>query len=121
MLLAEDDDDLRDLICGHLTREGMQVIEVEDGFELRDYLAQCGPGGETRPPDVVVTDVKMPGENGPEALLHSHFHRSPVVLISAFVDAEVRALAARIGVVAIFQKPFALKELVVMIRRLTIR
>lgn len=117
-MLAEDDDDMRELIATHLAREGMRVIEVEDGFELGDYLALCRPGGDVREPDVVVTDVRMPGESGPEALLHSHFHHSPVVLITAHLDAEARAFAARVGVVAIFEKPFALKDLVAAIRKL---
>ncbi len=109
---------MRELVAGHLRREGMRVVEVEDGFELSDYLALCRPGSEVRKPDVVVTDVRMPGESGPEALLHSHFHHSPVVLMTAHLDAEARAFAARVGVVAIFEKPFELKELVGAIRKL---
>ena len=120
VLLAEDDDDMREVIAARLTREGMQVVEVEDGFELRDYLAHCGPNGDVRSPDVVITDVRMPGETGPEALLHAHFNQSPVVLISCFIDAEVRAYAARVGVVAIFKKPFPLGDLVVAIRRIAV-
>lgn len=120
VLLAEDDDEMRALIASRLTDAGMHVIDVEDGLELADYLARCHPSGPLPRPDVVVTDVRMPGESGLEALLHSHFHRAPVVVISSFVNAEVRAYAARVGVVAIFQKPFALRELVTAIRRVVI-
>lgn len=117
VLLAEDDDDMRQVIAARLTRDGMRVVQVEDGFELRDYLAMCRPGGDVPEPDVVVTDVSMPGESGPEALLHSQFHHSPVVIISSRVTPDVRAYASRIGVVAIFEKPFVLQDLVIAIRR----
>lgn len=117
VLLAEDDDDMRQMISARLTGEGMRVIEVEDGFELRDYLELCRPGGDVQKPDVVVTDIRMPGESGPEALSHSRFHHPPVVLISSRIDDEVRQTAAREGVVAIFEKPFELKDLVGAIRR----
>ena len=38
VLLAEDDDDLREALAARLKREGLRVVEVEDGLELRDYL-----------------------------------------------------------------------------------
>ncbi len=120
VLLAEDDDEMREVISARLIREGMRVVEVDDGFELRDYLVLCCSGADVQQPDVVVTDVRMPGENGPEALLHSHFHRSPVVLIGSCIDAEVRAYGARVGVVAIFEKPFPLSELIAAIRRVLV-
>lgn len=112
---------MRELIAARLTQEGIRVVEVDDGFELRDYLEACRPGGDVPEPDVVVSDIRMPGEDGPEALLHSHFHHAPVVLIGAIITPEVRAYAARIGVVAIFEKPFALKDLADAIRRLVAR
>ncbi len=109
---------MREVIAARLLREGMRVVTVDDGFELRDYLELCRTDGSVPEPDVVVTDVRMPGESGPEALLHSQFHHSPVVLIGSCITDEVRAYAARIGVVAIFEKPFPVAELVVAIRRL---
>ena len=82
ILLAEDDDDLRELMAARLTREGMKVIEIEDGLELRDYLEMCRPGGTVTEPDVVITDSQMPGETGPEALAHAPGYHAPIVLIS---------------------------------------
>ncbi len=119
VLLAEDDTDLRELISGRLTREGMKVVEVEDGFELRDYLSLCHPGGRVPRPDVIVSDVNMPGESGPYALEVSNRDRAPVVLITGEANREMRDDAARAGVAEIFEKPFALAELVLTIRRLT--
>lgn len=120
VLLAEDDELMRELVCARLTREGMRVVEVEDGFELRDYLDLCRPGGDVASPDVVVSDINMPGETGPEALERSHFLNAPVVLISACGSKELRRWAARLGVAAIFEKPFDLDLLVLAIRHLVL-
>ena len=117
VLLAEDDDDLRELLSARLQREGMRVVEVEDGFELRDYLELCRPGGDLSEPDLVITDIRMPGETGPEALAHSAFLHAPVMIISGFVGPEMRTAAASGGVVAIFEKPIDLDLLMVAIRR----
>lgn len=117
ILLAEDDDDLRELMAARLTREGMKVIEVEDGLELRDYLELCRPGGTVTEPDVVITDWNMPGESGTEALSHAPDLHAPVVLISSFGGPELQAAAAEAGAAAIFEKPFDLDLLVVAIRR----
>ena len=117
VLLAEDDDELRELLSARLQREGLRVVEVEDGFELRDYLDLCRPGGDLSEPDLVITDIRMPGESGPEALARSAFLHAPVMIISGFVGPEMRALAATGGVAAIFEKPIDLDVLMVAIRR----
>ena len=95
ILLGEDDDDLRELIASCLLMEGLRVVQVEDGFELRDYLDLCRPGGDLAEPDVVVTDVKMPGMTGLQALSHCQFLHAPVVFITGHVDDDVQAYGAR--------------------------
>ncbi len=117
VLLAEDDDDLREQLTARLQREGLRVIEAEDGFELRDYLELCRPGGDLSEPDLVITDIRMPGETGPEALAHSSFLHAPVVIISGFIGADLRSIAAVAGVAAIFEKPVDLDLLMIAIRR----
>jgi DNA-binding NtrC family response regulator len=117
VLLAEDDDDLREMLTARLQREGLRVVEVEDGYELRDYLDLCRPGGDLSEPDLVITDIRMPGETGPEALAHSTFLHAPVMIISGFVGPELRSAAAIAGVAAIFEKPVDLDLLMVAIRR----
>lgn len=117
VLLAEDDDDLREALAARLKREGLRVVEVEDGLELRDYLELCRPGGDLSEPDLVITDIRMPGEDGPAALAHSPFLHAPIMIISGFVGPELRKLTATSGIAAIFEKPVDLDDLMVAIRR----
>jgi two-component system response regulator MtrA len=115
VLVAEDDDEMRELITHRLTADGMKVIEIEDGFELRDYLTLCQPGGELPEPDAVVTDINMPGEAGPETLSHFEFLQAPVVLISACGGALLRSWATRLNAAAALEKPLNLDDLSAMI------
>ena len=58
VLVAEDDDDLRCLVVDGLEREGYRAIELEDGFELEDYLELSNRQVSQRlQPDVIVTDL----------------------------------------------------------------
>ncbi len=117
VLLAEDDTSLRQLIALHLSKLGMTVVEVSDGGALHDYLTRARPGGETPDPDIIVSDVDMPGETGPRAIERANFLRAPVVLITAAPETELRK--GHVGVVEILKKPFSMKQLVTTIRRFT--
>ncbi|MFT3838221.1 MAG: response regulator [Myxococcaceae bacterium] len=116
ILLAEDDDPMRELLREQLERRGFKVVEVEDGYELKDYLALSRPGGDVREPDAVVTDLRMPGEDGLEALAEFGHHER-VVLISAFADHETFDRAHEHGVNVVLAKPFTIEALMAEIER----
>jgi CheY-like chemotaxis protein len=59
VLVIEDDDDVLDLLEGHLTRLGYRVSRASDG-ETGVAVAHL------KPPDVVVLDMKLPGIDGRE-------------------------------------------------------
>ncbi len=116
VLLAEDDDAMRELLREQLERRGWHVVEVEDGYEMKDYLALARPGGDLREPDAVVSDLRMPGTDGLDAL-SSYPHRERVVLISAFADQALLERAKAAGVSVVLAKPFKLEELVAEVER----
>jgi CheY-like chemotaxis protein len=116
VLLAEDDDAMRELLRERLEQRGWHVVEVEDGYEMKDYLSLARPGGDLREPDAVVSDLRMPGEDGLTALRDFH-HRERVVLISAFADQQVEERARAAGVKVVLAKPFTLEELVAEVER----
>lgn len=117
--VAEDDDDLRELICHALRRDGHRVVELEDGLDLLDYMTFAKrlsmPSGL---PALVVTDVRMPGANGLDVVAWARLTglSCPVIVLTAFADDEVLARAKHIGHVAVLSKPVALDEVAAAVR-----
>src|SRR5689334_18000726 len=65
VLVADDDAEMRALLCVAMRRDGHEVIEVADGIQLLlmlETLAMKVPG--SLPPDVIVSDIHMPGYSG---------------------------------------------------------
>lgn len=118
VLLAEDQQAWRELLARSLRDAGHSVTEVSDGPTLIMTLkAMLADEGEL--PDVVVSDVRMPGATGLEALqrLRTHDDLTHVVLMTAFADAETLLAAARLGA-GVLDKPFEPATLVRLVERL---
>ncbi len=108
ILVAEDDDDYRALLVEKLEQAGHQVIEIEDGLELEDYLRLLLSGSIRRVrPDVIITDVRMPGRSGLDVLREAREGRfeCPVIVLSAFLDRALRTEAQKIGNTVLLNKP----------------
>ena len=112
IFLAEDDDDMRALITAALVSDGYEVIEAKDGAELLDLLASATTSPMKRP-DLIVSDVIMPGYSGLGVLaaLHRSSWRVPVILITARRDDAVALDALRLGASAVVRKPFDIDDL----------
>ena len=121
VLIADDDEEMRSLMSSILRTDGITVSEARDGQELLSMLvAKTAPDGSPISPDLVVTDVQMPGATGMRVL--SHVRRAhptvPVILITAFGSAELQAQAKRLGAATVLDKPFDLAELRKLVQRL---
>jgi DNA-binding NtrC family response regulator len=115
VLLAEDDDAMRDVISEALRDEGYHVIEVTNGPELRDWLHQSlFQEGFEPPPDLVISDVRMPGGSGLDVLswLRDHDWALPVILITAFGDMDLHVEAERLGAATTLDKPLDVDDLI---------
>jgi two-component system, response regulator, stage 0 sporulation protein F len=114
LLLAEDDDDLRAIMCVMLARDGYEIIEAANGGELLDRLGTVHlEQGEASPIDLIVSDIQMPGFTGLQVLqgIRSSDWATPVILITAFGTEELRREARRLGALAFFDKPFDVDDL----------
>jgi CheY-like chemotaxis protein len=117
VFLAEDDAELRTLLARRLRKLGCDVVELRNGVELLEQLAGA-PGLD--PPDLVISDHRMPGTTGLDVLgqLRARDSLTPFVLITAFGDAETHAQARRDGAAAILDKPFEIDDLCALVRGL---
>jgi len=114
ILVAEDDVEMRSLVASVLRKGGYQVVEAESGPELFDRAGWAAHnGGSQAPIDLVISDVRMPGCSGLEALslLRQLGFAAPVIVVTAFGDAATHAEAARLGAKAVLDKPFDLADL----------
>jgi CheY-like chemotaxis protein len=118
ILLAEDDNDMRNLMAQLLRRDGYEVVECPNGVGLLDYLSTFLGRSEPEHFDLVISDIRMPGLSGLEVLggLHRRPDFPPTILMTAFGDAETHAEATEIGVAAMFDKPFDMHELMAKVR-----
>ncbi|HZM17667.1 MAG TPA: response regulator [Candidatus Krumholzibacteria bacterium] len=111
VLLAEDDDEMRYLLAGALLKQGHDVVPMPNGLQLLEEVATSERRGD--PVDVVITDVRMPGVTGLEALewLRELGCRAPLLVITAFGDEPTHAEARRLGATAVLDKPFDMEVL----------
>ena len=72
------------------------------------------------PPDVVVTDMRMPGLSGLNVLqaVRGLHLRVPVVVITAFGDAGTHEAATTAGAAVVLDKPFAIRDLLAHVNHL---
>jgi DNA-binding response OmpR family regulator len=113
VLLAEDDEEMREMLAAALRRDGFVVIEAADGDEALDWLGLGALEGEPRrTPTLLVSDIRMPFLTGLDLLegLSLGLGRVPVLLITGFGDAETHARARALGASGVLDKPFELDE-----------
>jgi CheY-like chemotaxis protein len=108
ILLAEDHPETRALLASTLRAEGYEVVEASNGYEFLNVISEAWLRPSTRFPDLVVTDIRMPGPSGLRVIegLRSSYWSIPVIVITAFGDAETHAEAHRLGAHAVIDKPF---------------
>lgn len=113
VLLAEDDAEMRALLSQVLRRAGYEVRETGDGDTALAILTDRT--WFPHPPDVLVSDVRMPGYDGLSvaAVIRERGLKLPIFLMTAFGDEDLHAEAERLGVRHVFDKPFDLSELLV--------
>ena len=112
ILIVDDESNARNALAEILREEGYACETAADGFK------GLGRFGEFEP-DLVLTDLKMPGMDGVE-LMTKVRERSPglpVVVMTAFGAVDTAVLAMRSGAVDYLTKPINTDELLIVIER----
>jgi CheY-like chemotaxis protein len=120
ILVAEDDDAMRDLIVGWLRDVGHDVTTCRSGLDLLVQLERSVLSGEIAEFDLLLSDIHMPLGSALEAL--DEFFGCdgvpPAILITAFGSPRTRAAAAALGAAAVLDKPFDKRRLLDEIQKL---
>ena len=92
VLIVDDEAAQRGILSKILKAEGYEVFEAAD-------VARAWQGIEENQPDVVLTDLKMPGKGGLDLVGEISRLPSPpeVVVITAFGSIETAVKAMRLG------------------------
>jgi DNA-binding response OmpR family regulator len=113
ILVADDEQDIRELVAYRLSRAGYTIIEARDGQEAFELAAD-------HPPDMAVLDVMMPRLNGfdlTDRLRHTPAtQRLPILLMSASVQEVDISRGFAAGADGYLTKPFTPDQLLTRVR-----
>jgi DNA-binding response OmpR family regulator len=106
ILVVDDDPNITRYVRLYLQQAGYHVDTTDDGV-------QALTAAQTRPPDLIVLDVMLPGLNGMEVCRRLRAHSDvPVVMLTARGDAPDRIAGLEGGADDYLPKPFQPRELV---------
>lgn len=108
VLLAEDEEGVRQLVATILEQHGYRVLAAPDGEEALRMFEQCG-----HRIDLLISDVVMPRMRGPELAVHLRRHQPEinVLFMSGYTDPSITNHLISAGS-HFLQKPFAADALV---------
>lgn len=108
ILLAEDDNQIAEMISFKLSNSGHQIVRAPDGEQAVTLVAR-------ERPDLILLDAMMPGLSGFEVLRRlkadAAVRSIPVIMVTAKGHERDVLTGLRGGAIDYIVKPFSLKEL----------
>lgn len=105
IIVCDDDDALRRMVCDHLTDCDYRITEARSGDELIGLV-------EADEPDLIILDVRMPGKDGLATLREIRgFSKVPVTMLTAAGDVIDKVLGLEFGADDYLVKPIDIREL----------
>ncbi len=110
--IVDDDSSIRWVLARALRAEGFDVSDFEDAESALASL-------ETELPEVLMTDIRMPGMSGLELakILHEKHSEIPVIVMTAHTDLDSALASYESGAFEYLPKPFDLDEAVRLVHR----
>jgi len=110
ILVVDDDEAVRALICSYLTENELRVTEASNGHELLDGLSRSVI-------DLILLDLRLSGEDGLQIARRLRDQSSiPIIVVSGKLDEADRVMALELGADDYLTKPFSQRELLARIR-----
>ena len=120
IVLVDDDEGTRTAVGDYLYDQGFEITACADAEALLQVCRNArSPGELPRVPDIIVSDIRMPGTDGIQLLeqirADERLKRVPVVLLTAKALTQDRIAGYRAGADAYIPKPFDPDELVAIL------
>ena len=114
--IVDDDQSIRWVLEKSLARAGIAARSFADAEALLDALADGAP-------DVLISDIRMPGINGLDLLTRLRAERPalPIIITTAHSDLDAAVMAYRGGAFEYLPKPFDVDAVAALVRRAAAR
>lgn len=112
ILIVDDEEMIRNILCRKLQAEGYYCVTAADGKDALNKVFM-------QDFDIVLLDIKMPGVSGIELLpkiLVDH-PDTGVVMVTAATDVDIAVKAMKLGAYDYVAKPFDMQDLVIRIEK----
>ena len=111
ILVVDDEQDMRDALNIHLSKEGYEVVEASNGKMALELAVK-------EKPQLILLDIKMPGIDGVETcrLLKEGQETQPIHIIMVTADKDRFAEAHMAGADDFIEKPYNTVELNVRVK-----
>ncbi|MBC8284824.1 MAG: response regulator [Nitrospinae bacterium] len=117
IMIVDDEPDVRDAIKLQLTGKNFKILEAGDGAEAiatmkqEDHMTNVG---------LILCDIRMPNVDGVECVdyLKANAPGIPIVVITAFPDAELAASLMKKGIKEYLVKPVEKEKLISVVDKL---
>lgn len=112
ILVIDDEENMRWALQKALTKDGYEVVSAADAQEGIKFIHQ-------KQPDLVLSDVKMPGMDGMELLnvIRDESPELPVIMITGFGSVELAVAAMKAGAADFILKPFDIEAVKLSVHR----
>jgi len=110
ILIVEDEPSLQETLAYNLRKQGYEVETVGDGNAAIE-------AARTRPPDLILLDIMLPGLDGFEVckILRKEMN-VPVLMLTARDDEIDRVVGLEVGADDYLTKPFSMRELIARVK-----
>jgi DNA-binding NtrC family response regulator len=112
VLVVDDEPKLCDLLASALSQNGIQVFTAGNGLHALTVL-------EREEIDLVISDWRMPGMDGPQLLaeIKQRFPQLPVIVMTAYSTVKNAVQSMRNGAYDYISKPFDIDELDITVQK----
>ncbi len=117
VLIVEDDLDFLEILQKRFVQHGYQTLVALDAFQATEIAHQ-------ERPDVIILDVKLPAGGGQGIFnnlkLSVHTKSIPIIISTAMHDPALKKAFEQKGVVAYFEKPYEVEDLISKIKNILV-
>ncbi len=113
ILVADDEESIREIVRLHLEKQGYNVITSKNGEEAIDALEEFEIS-------LAITDIKMPKVDGFGVLDYVKTHCSyvPVIVLTGYIDVETAVTSMKKGAIDYVSKPIKRDEFIDVVKNI---